>query len=288
VPVLKVTFFGVRGSTPCCGPNVDRYGGNTACVVLEVPGEEPIVCDMGTGLRAYGATQAVDGSYRGTALVSHLHWDHVQGLPFFPPVLVPGARFDVYAPVQEDGRSVREAFDFFMQPPYFPIRVADLPSDITMLDCPEGEMKVGTALVTARLIPHIGNTLGYRIAWGGATVAYLPDHQQPLDGSLTTTDAVLELADGVDLLIHDAQYTPPEFARKSHWGHCTHEYAVFVAKEAGAKRLALFHHDPARDDESLDEVLRCLQTSLRESGTADSGVELFAAAEGLTISFEDG
>ena len=247
--MLKVTFFGVRGSTPCCGPHVDRYGGNTACVVLEVPGEDPIVCDMGTGLRAYGATQPVDGSYRGTALVSHLHWDHVQGLPFFPPVLVPGARFDVYAPVQEDGRSVREAFDFFMQPPYFPIRVADLPSDITMLDCPEGEMKVGTALVTARLIPHIGNTLGYRITWGGATVAYLPDHQQPLDGSLSTTDAVLELADGVDLLIHDAQYTPPEFARKSHWGHCTHEYAVFVAKEAGAKRLALFHHDPARDDD---------------------------------------
>ena len=93
---------------------------------------------------------------------------------------------------------------------------------------------------------------------------------------------MLELADGADLLIHDAQYTPPEFARKSHWGHCTHEYAVFVAKEAGAKRLALFHHDPARDDESLDEVLRCLQT--RDSG---SGVELLAAAEGLTISFEE-
>ena len=239
---------------------------------------------MGTGLRAYGATQPVDGSYRGTALVSHLHWDHVQGLPFFPPVLVPGARFDVYAPVQEDGRSVRRGVRLLHATAVLPDPRRRPAERHPMLDCPEGEMKVGTALVTARLIPHIGNTLGYRITWGGATVAYLPDHQQPLDGSLATTDAVLELADGADLLIHDAQYTPPEFARKSHWGHCTHEYAVFVAKEAGAKRLALFHHDPARDDDALDEVLRCLQTSVGRR----SGVEVLAAAEGLTISFDEG
>ena len=192
--MLNVTFYGVRGSTPCCDPNVQRYGGNTACVVLEVPGEDPIVCDMGTGLRAFGATQPLDGSFRGTALVSHLHWDHVQGLPFFPPVLVAGAEFDIYAPPQDDGRSVEEAFDFFMQPPYFPIRVTDLPSQIRLHDCPEGRFKIGSAEVLARQIPHIGVTNGYRVDWGGATVAYLPDHQQPLDGSHVVPDAVLELA----------------------------------------------------------------------------------------------
>jgi phosphoribosyl 1,2-cyclic phosphodiesterase len=278
--VLKVTFFGVRGSTPCCGPTVDRYGGNTACVVLDVPGEDPIVLDMGTGLRAYGATQPSDGSYRATALVSHLHWDHVQGLPFFAPVLAPGAELDIHAPCQEDGRSAREAFDSFMQPPYFPIRVTDLPCDIRMHDCPEGELKVGSARVTARHVPHIGTTLGYRISWGGASVAYIPDHQQPPDPR-TVADTVLELADGVDLLIHDAQYTRPEFERKAHWGHCTHEYALLVAKQANAKRLALFHHDPARDDAALDEILRCLQVA-----TSEAGLEVIAAAEGMTVSLE--
>jgi phosphoribosyl 1,2-cyclic phosphodiesterase len=260
---------------------VHRYGGNTACVVLEVPGEDPIICDMGTGLRPYGLTQPMDGTFRGTALVSHLHWDHVQGLPFFPPVLVEGARFDVHAPVQEDGRSVRETFDAFMQPPYFPIRVADLPSDIRMQECPEGDMKVGSALVTTRLIPHIGATNGYRVNWGGATIAYLPDHQQPTDGRHAVTDAVLELADGADLLIHDAQYTQVEFTKKAHWGHCTYEYALFVAKEAGAKRLALFHHDPARNDDALDAVLECA----RPFGET-MGIEVLAAAEGLTVSFD--
>jgi phosphoribosyl 1,2-cyclic phosphodiesterase len=279
--VLNVTFYGVRGSTPCCGPAVQRYGGNTACVALEVPGEDPIVLDMGTGLRSFGATQPTDGSFRGTALVSHLHWDHVQGLPFFPPVLVPGARFDVYAPNQEDGLTVAEAFDFFMQPPYFPIRVTDLPSDIRLLAFPEGELKVGSAQVVAREIPHIGNTNGYRVTWGGATVAYLPDHQQPVDGSLTTTDAVLELADGVDLLIHDAQYTVGEFARKAHWGHCTYEYALYVARAAGARRLALFHHDPARGDDALDEVAQCV-VPLGES----MGIEVLVASEGLTVNLD--
>lgn len=279
--MLNVTFYGVRGSTPCCGPQVQRYGGNTACVVLEVPGEEPIVCDMGTGLRAFGATQPLDGSFRGSALVSHLHWDHVQGLPFFTPVLAAGAEFDIYAPLQDDGRSVAESFDLFMQPPYFPIRVADLPSRIKFIDCPEGRFQVGQAEVLARLIPHIGPTNGYRIEWDGVSVAYLPDHQQPLDGSNVVPDAVLELADGVDLLIHDSQYTIGEFARKAHWGHCTYEYAVLVARQARAKRLALFHHDPARHDDALDEALRCVR-----SATDGSGMEVLAAAEGMTVSFD--
>ncbi len=280
--MLKVTFYGVRGSTPCCGPSVHRYGGNTACVVLDAPGQDPIVFDMGTGLRSYGTTQPADGTYRATALVSHLHWDHVQGLPFFPPVLVAGAEFDIYAPVQEDGRPVADAFDFFMQPPYFPIRVADLPSRIELHDLPEGKLRVGDADVLARLIPHIGPTNGYRVSSGGATIAYLPDHQQPLDGSLRTTEGVLELADGADLLIHDAQYTIPEFQKKSHWGHCTAEFAMFVAKEAGAKRLALFHHDPGRTDDALDDLMRCYGAF----GDA-TGIEVLAAAEGLTVCFDD-
>jgi phosphoribosyl 1,2-cyclic phosphodiesterase len=118
---VKVTFYGVRGSTPCPADRNRRYGGNTACVALEVPDEDPIVFDLGTGLRFFGDTQPLDGSFRGTALVSHIHWDHVQGLPFFPPADRVGARFDVYGPGQE-GLSLAQAFDEFMRPPYFPVR----------------------------------------------------------------------------------------------------------------------------------------------------------------------
>ena len=129
---MNVTFYGVRGSTPCpCASNT-RYGGNTACVALEAAGCDPIVLDLGTGLRFFGETQPNDGSFRGHALVTHLHWDHVQGLPFFTPVNRPGAALDIYGPPQ-DGMSLEEAFGEFMRPPYFPVRVADLAGDIRFL-----------------------------------------------------------------------------------------------------------------------------------------------------------
>jgi phosphoribosyl 1,2-cyclic phosphodiesterase len=267
--VLDVTFYGVRGSTPTACEETRRYGGNTACVALQVADEPPLLLDLGTGLRFFGETQPDDGSFQGAALVSHLHWDHVQGLPFFVPILRPGASFDVYGPSQDDGRTVAEAFDSFMRAPYFPVAVADLPGEIRFHDLDEGPVKVGAALVTALAIPHVGRTFGYRVEWGGASIAYLPDHQQPADGGFDVCDAALELVEGVDLLIHDAQYTQPEFAKKSTWGHCTYEYAMWVAKRAGARSVALFHHDPMRSDEALDEVLRCC--------------ELFADRTGLTV-----
>jgi phosphoribosyl 1,2-cyclic phosphodiesterase len=123
---LNVTFYGVRGSTPCACATNRRYGGNTACVAIEAPGHDPIVLDLGTGLRFWGETLPQDGSFRGHALVTHLHWDHVQGLPFFVPVNRPGAQFDIYGPTQPDGLSLEAAFGEFMRPPYFPVRVSDL------------------------------------------------------------------------------------------------------------------------------------------------------------------
>jgi len=276
--LLDVTFYGVRGSTPTACERTRRYGGNTACVALQVADEPPLLLDLGTGLRFFGETQPDDGSFQGSALVSHLHWDHVQGLPFFVPILRPGASFDVYAPSQEDGRSVAEAFDSFMRAPYFPVGVADLPGEIRFHDLDEGPSKVGGALVTALSIPHVGRTFGYRIEWAGSSIAYLPDHQQPADGGFAVSEAALELADGVDLLIHDAQYTQAEFAKKSTWGHCTFEYAMWVAKRARAASVALFHHDPIRSDDALDEVLRCCEQFADRTGLA-----VTAASEGQRI-----
>ena len=273
-----MTFYGVRGSTPCpCEAN-RRYGANTACVSLEVPGEDPIVFDIGTGLRFWGEHLPQDGSFHGAALVTHLHWDHVQGLPFFVPIDRPGATFDIYGPTPDDGANIRDALCNFMQPPYFPIRPTDLRGDIRFHDVNDDEFKLGRARVLARLVPHLGPTNGYRVDWDGFSVAYVSDHQAPRDLD-TVPESVLELADGVDLLIHDAQYTNDEWEKKAHWGHCTVEYAVLVAKEAGARRLALFHHDPSHGDAFVDG----LEADARRLAAGSGVDDVFAAREGLRL-----
>ena len=276
--MVDIKFHGVRGSTPCSGEGTMRYGGNTSCVSMHSGDEAPIVFDLGTGLRYFGAGCEPDQPFLGTALLTHLHWDHVQGLPFFVPLLRDGARLDVYAPVQEDGRSVHDAFDFFVRPPYFPVTLEGLCGTISFNDVGDDDFTIGRAKVMSRAVPHIGPTLGYRVTWDGVSVAYLSDHQQPSDGSHGIHPNALELCDGADLVIHDAQYTPDDFARKSTWGHCTVEYAVRVAHQAGAKRVALFHHDPMRHDEALDDVARDAKEL-----AACLGLEVMVASEGLTL-----
>jgi phosphoribosyl 1,2-cyclic phosphodiesterase len=277
---MNVSFFGVRGSTPCACRDLARYGGNTACVALEAPGHDPVVLDLGTGLRFWGETQPQDGSFRGAALVTHLHWDHVQGLPFFVPVLRPGARLDVYGPPPE-GSSLEAAFHEFLRPPFFPVEIADLEGEIVFHDMLDEDLAVGDAKVTSRTVPHVGRTAGYRVEFDGATIAYISDHQGPADGGMEVADAVLELADGADLLVHDAQYTAEEFAAKATWGHCTIDYAVNVAAQAGAKRVALFHHDPTHDDDRVDAMLAGAQALAETTGIT----EVIAAQEGLVVSF---
>jgi phosphoribosyl 1,2-cyclic phosphodiesterase len=250
-------------------------------VSLDFPGADPIVLDLGTGLRFWGADLSPATPFRGHALVTHLHWDHVQGLPFFTPVLREGSRFDIYAP-PVDGGTVEGAFDEFMAPPYFPVRVADLPGEVVFHEVTDCEWSIGDVRVTARSVPHIGPTNGYRVERDGVAIAYISDLQQPLDGRGQVDDAVLELCDRADLVIHDAQYTQAEFERKAHWGHCTIDFAVRAAAEAGARRLALFHHDPEHDDMTLDGLVA--EAAARASATGLR--EVFAAAEGSTVTLD--
>jgi phosphoribosyl 1,2-cyclic phosphodiesterase len=273
---VEVTFYGVRGSCPCSSEANRRYGGNTACVTLTSPQEAPIVLDLGTGLRPFGETQPLDGSFCGTALLTHTHWDHVQGLPFFAPADRVGARLDVFGPTQENA-SLADVFDGVIRPPYFPVSRADLRGEIVFHDVLEDDLAIGSAKVMIRPVPHCGRTVGYRVAWGGATVTYISDHQAPRELD-SVADTVLELADGVDVLIHDAQYTELEFAEKAHWGHCTIGYAVTVAKAAGVKQLVLFHHDPSHGDALLDELLAGARVA-----AGNRGPEVIAAFEGLQL-----
>jgi phosphoribosyl 1,2-cyclic phosphodiesterase len=274
---VRLTFYGCRGSCPCpCEDNV-RYGGNTACVAVEAEGEDPIIFDLGTGLRFFGEHLPNDGTFRGSALVTHIHWDHVQGLPFFTPIHRTGAKLDIYGPAQSDG-PLHKVFGEFMCPPYFPVHFSELEGHVWFHDVMDDDFSIGSAKVKVRPVPHVGPTVGYRVDVNGRSVAYISDHQAP-PGLNTVSDQVLELADNVDVLIHDAQYTPAEFEQKATWGHCTVDYAVLVAKLSGAKKLVMFHHDPSHGDEQMDELLhqaRCTATY--------SGVEAVDAAyEGMVI-----
>jgi len=255
---VNVTFYGVRGSCPCSGDRYRRYGGNTSCLLLQIEGDEPLILDLGTGLRALGdvllkEARAVGTPLHATALLTHLHFDHILGLPFFGPLQDPGARLTLHGPAQATG-SLKDALNAAVQPPTFPIHMDEFRGELIAIDTRDEDFSIGSAKVMARAIPHSGITLGYRIEADGHSLAYLPDHQAPLDRR-SISDAVLELCHDVDLLVHDGQYTEDEFSTKAEWGHSTAAFAVHVAAESNAKRLVFTHHDPSHDDRDLDRFL---------------------------------
>ena len=272
---VVVSFHGVRGSTPCHCPTQRRYGGNTSCVTIEATGQDPIILDLGTGLRMFAA--GAEGAMTAHALLTHLHWDHVQGLPFFTPLHRSQTEMTVYGPGEGD-ESLAQCMARFMAPPFFPVTADELPGRIDFVDVLDGDFTIGDTRVSARPVPHTGPTAGYRVTRNGVSVAYLPDHQEPLDGSGDVSPGVLELCRDVDLLIHDAQYTSDEFAVKGTWGHSTPEYAVEVARRAGAAVLVLFHHDPGHDDDTIDAI--CDRTRRL---AADDPFTVLAASEGLKL-----
>jgi phosphoribosyl 1,2-cyclic phosphodiesterase len=279
---VAVRFWGVRGSTPCEGPRYERYGGHSSCVSVEADGQAPVVFDLGTGLRAYG--EHIAGVFHGAVMLTHLHWDHVQGLPFFVPLHRQGSAVDVYGPRQEGG-PLADVFAELMRPPFFPIRPRDLGGDLRFHDTGDDDFPVGHAKVRSRWVRHVGPTLGFRLDWNGVSVAYIPDHGPgccPDDADDYVPHEVLELCDGVDLLIHDAQHTAAEWGPKRDWGHCTIDYAVQVAREAGARKLALFHHDPAHGDEMIDDITRDANDLASRIGAP----EVVAAHEGLRVDLD--
>jgi phosphoribosyl 1,2-cyclic phosphodiesterase/DNA-binding response OmpR family regulator len=222
----------------------------------------------------------------GHILLSHTHWDHIQGLPFFAPLFVPGNHWDVYAP-QGLGQSVRDTLAGQMQYPYFPITLDQLGATIRYHELVEGTFQVGDIHVRTQYLNHPALTLGYRLEADGVAVVYACDHE-PYTRQLARGVGELRGHDqrhaaflaGADLVMHDAQYTASEYASKTGWGHSTVEYAVHVSHAAGVKRLALTHHDPLRDDHTVDHILATVWADLGHKGSA---LEVFAAAEGQEL-----
>jgi ribonuclease BN (tRNA processing enzyme) len=274
---MQLHICGVRGSTPAPGAEFVRYGGHTSCVAIAHDGELPsLVLDAGTGLQRL--SRAFDGTaFAGSILLSHLHWDHTHGLPFFPAGDRPEARVHLMIPAQEGGTKVLEQL---FAPPHFPITPAELRGDWTIALLEAGDHKVEGFSVTALDIPHKGGrTFGFRVSDGGASLAYLSDHSPvnlgpgPMgDGELH--EAALSLVYGVDVLLHDAQYTAAEFPARKTFGHTTMDYAVRLAEAGEVGSLLLFHHDSARTDDALDACVASLQ---------GRSIPVAAAAEGMVL-----
>lgn len=267
---VQLTFLGVRGSTPAPGPDFIRYGGHTSCVAVRRSPEElpTLVLDAGTGLR--NLTPLLKGAaFDGSILLSHLHWDHVQGFPFFSAGDRDDARVDVYMAAQ-DGRSARDLMAQFMSPPAFPITPEGLRGDWTLHTVEAGGFTAEGYSVTSFDVSHKGGrTYGYRIEHGGSSVVYVPDHA-PEAGISTETLAAFE---GVDVFIHDAQFLDFERPRAVDYGHATVNDTVRLAEAAGVGRIVLFHHGPMRTDNALDRIMDGIACSL----------PVVVAREGLTI-----
>lgn len=275
---MRVHICGVRGSTQAPGAEFVRVGGHTSCVALAHDDalEPSLILDAGTGIRRiWDLTGGVP--FVGSILLGHLHWDHTHGLPFFRAGDDPASRIDLYLPAQ-DGRSAEELLAQSMSPPAFPIAPTDLRGDWRFLALEEGRLEIEGFEVLVCEIPHKGGrTLGFRISDGRSSLAYLSDHH-PYSlgpgphGFGPYHDAAIELCDGVDLLLHDAQYTDEDWATRSHFGHSTISYAVGLAEVANVEKLLLFHHDPARTDDEIDAL------TFRAAASSSRPVE--AAVEG--------
>jgi len=261
---MKITLWGVRGSIATSGPEFARVGGDTTCVEVQAAGARLIV-DAGTGVRALGAellreARMLGRAVEATFLFTHLHWDHIQGFPFFAPAFVPGSMLELYGPTNADGSTLEQVLCRQMQPPSFPVPLGAMAAHkIFGVVAPGDELRVGPFRVRALALRHPQGSLGYRIDALGQSVCIATDTEHPGDGSVD--ESLLELGRDVDLLIHDAQYTDAEYEGRSAtgpcrkgWGHSTHLAAAEAARAVRAKRLLLFHHDPTHDDDMVDAI----------------------------------
>lgn len=293
---MKVRFWGVRGSIPAPGPETNRHGGNTSCVSLEGKSGQLVILDMGTGLVGLGAHLMAGPMGRGqgqaAVLLSHAHWDHIQGFPFFPPVFVPGNQFHIYGNAHSS-EMLEGILEGQMNPHFSPIyTIKNLGATIGFTAVTPGEAyELDGLTVRAEANPH-GHTsaLAFRIEEGGSSVVYAPDAGYPagkgrgkgkVKGDGGPTPAVLELYRGADLLIHDATFTPADQATRLERGNSSYVDAAAAAVAASVRHLALFHYDQDYADEAVDRMTAACRDELDRRG--GKSVLLTAAAEGLEL-----
>lgn len=279
---MRVTLFGTRGSVASPGPDTARYGGNTSTVEVRESDGTVLVLDAGTGIRRLGAQVGPD-TRRVDILLTHLHMDHIQGLGFFSPLYNPAIEVNIWGPASST-LSLATRLSRYLSPPLFPVHLRDLPR-VTCYHVPRPAFDIGPFRIHSGLVCHPGPTVGYRIETANGTAAYLPDHEPALglrDGRWLDEEwtSGYDLAEGADLLIHDAQYTDEEYERCVGWGHSSYRHAFEFAAKVVARELVPFHHDPSHDDHTLGRLLedttrqfrpRCKVTAGKEGAVFEIG-----------------
>lgn len=263
-------FWGVRGSVPTPGPTTAKVGGNTACVELRV-GDECVIFDAGSGLRLLGAEVMGRKQANLSILLSHYHWDHLLGLPFFAPIFQKGARLSIYGEGKSEG-GPREALEREFSSPHFPVLLKMLPCTLDFHDVHPGDtFTLGPVEITVGRLHHPQGAVGYRAKVGNKVVVYASDHEHGSD----IDSSLVEFCRGANVLIYDAAYTDEIYeCGKKGWGHSTWQAAARLALEAGVGRLYLFHHDPSQDDKTLFRVERALRKHFPAGYLAREGMEI--------------
>lgn len=293
---MRVRFWGVRGSIASPGTSTVRYGGNTSCIQVTAPSGETLILDSGTGIRALGQKIAAEGAPLAMGLlITHTHWDHIQGFPYFAPIYLSRFAIDLFGP-RLPTRSIEEIFSIFLAHEFHPVRKMELAARIRYRDLGEESFAYGPFQVRTCYAHHPVVALSYRISCAGRTVVYTGDHEPyfPVDahGGAEADEAASRAAaanaryaafvKGADLLVADAMYTAEDYEKKRLWGHGSIDHAVALAAEAGCRRLRLFHHEPNYSDDVLDGLQRDhLPALLRRLGAED--LEVRFAAEGQDV-----
>lgn len=298
---MKLKFWGVRGSIPTPGKPTVRYGGNTPSLELRLDNDELIIFDAGTGIRGLGDHLIANGESLNTyLLITHPHWDHIQGFPFFKPVLISGNEITIVCTERKEVNLQRIIADQ-MNRIYFPVQLNELKAKINFRPIGEEELTIFGAHVRTMYVNHPGFTVGYRLEYKGKSLVYISDNE-PFDREVSTrmsnferivqdrylavsgdpNQRVFDFARDVDILIHDCTYTPEEYVDKVGWGHSHYLFTLKVAAEANAKHLVLFHHEPNHNDEKVDDILDKAKKEIR---TKKYTFQCTAAREGLELSW---
>lgn len=298
---MKLKFWGVRGSIPTPGKPTVRYGGNTPSLELRLDNDELIIFDAGTGIRGLGDQLIANGESLNTyLLITHPHWDHIQGFPFFKPALISGNEITIIGTERKEVNLQRIIADQ-MNRIYFPVQLSELKAKINFRPIGEEEFTIFGAHVRTMYVNHPGFTVGYRLEYKGKSLVYISDNE-PFDKEVAghmsnfekivqekyaavpgdPNQRVFDFAKDADILIHDCTYTPEEYVDKVGWGHSHYLFTLKVAAEANAKHLILFHHEPNHNDDKVDDILDKAKKEIR---TKKFTFQCTAAREGMEITW---